>query len=74
VGRSADLTLRVKGKSYIPVTGRGGPQDCETSKLPYFTDNRPTDGDEVILEVIIFKKLSCFLHIQLFIPVLEASH
>jgi hypothetical protein len=31
-----------KGKA-IPVTGRGGPYDCETSRLPQFLDNRLTD-------------------------------
>jgi hypothetical protein len=31
----------------IPVTGRGGPQSCETSRLPHFLDNRLTDGGEV---------------------------
>jgi hypothetical protein len=30
----------------FPVTGRGGPLGCETSRLPYFTDNRLTDGGE----------------------------
>jgi hypothetical protein len=30
-----------------PVTGRGGPYGCETSKLPRFLDNRLTDGGEV---------------------------
>jgi hypothetical protein len=35
-----------KGKS-IPVTGRGGPQGCERSRLPYFLDSRLTDGGEV---------------------------
>jgi hypothetical protein len=35
-----------KGKA-IPVTGRGGPQGCETSRLPHFLDNRLTDGSEV---------------------------
>jgi hypothetical protein len=36
-----------KGKA-IPVTGRGGPQGCETSRLPHFLDNRLTDGAEVV--------------------------
>jgi hypothetical protein len=39
--------IKVKGKS-VPVTGRGGPQGCETSKLPHFLDNRLTDGGEVV--------------------------
>jgi hypothetical protein len=39
LGRSAVS----KGKA-IPVTGRGGPRGCETSKLPHFLDNRLTDG------------------------------
>jgi hypothetical protein len=37
-----------KGKSN-PVTGRGGPQGCETSRLPHCLDNRLTDGGEVSL-------------------------
>jgi hypothetical protein len=36
-----------KGKA-IPVTDRGGPWDCEKSKLPHFKDNPLTDGGEVI--------------------------
>jgi hypothetical protein len=28
----------------IPVTGREGPEGCETSRLPHFLDNRLTDG------------------------------
>jgi hypothetical protein len=36
-----------KGKA-IPVTGRGGPQGCERSRLPHFLDNRLTDGGKVV--------------------------
>jgi hypothetical protein len=36
-----------KGKA-IPVTGREGPQGCETSRLPHFLDNRLTDGGKVV--------------------------
>jgi hypothetical protein len=36
-----------KGKA-IPVTGREGPQNCYTSRLPHFLDNRLTDGGEVV--------------------------
>jgi hypothetical protein len=37
------------GKKYkfIPVTGLGSQQGCETSRLPHFLDNRLTDGGEV---------------------------
>jgi hypothetical protein len=31
----------------IPVTGRGGPQVYETSRLPHFLDNRLKAGGEV---------------------------
>jgi hypothetical protein len=34
--------LGKKGKA-IPVTGRGGPQGYETSRLPHFLENRLTD-------------------------------
>jgi hypothetical protein len=37
----------VKGKA-IPITGRGVPQGCETSRLPHFLDNRLIDGVEVV--------------------------
>jgi hypothetical protein len=32
----------------IPVTGLGGPQGCQTSRLPHFPDNRLTVGAEVV--------------------------
>jgi hypothetical protein len=32
----------------IPVTGREGPYDWETSRIPHFVDNRLTDGGEVV--------------------------
>jgi hypothetical protein len=32
----------------IPVTGRGGPLCCETSRLPHFLDNLLTDDGEVV--------------------------
>jgi hypothetical protein len=37
----------VKGKAN-PVTGREGPQGCETSRLPYFLEIQLTDGSEVV--------------------------
>jgi hypothetical protein len=37
----------IKGKA-IPIRGCEGPQDCETSRLPHFLDNRLTDGGEVV--------------------------
>jgi hypothetical protein len=30
------------------VTGRGGPQGCEKSRLPHYLYNRLTDGGEVV--------------------------
>jgi hypothetical protein len=32
----------------IPITDRGGPYGCETSRLPHFLYNRLTDGGEVV--------------------------
>jgi hypothetical protein len=47
------LSLYRKGKGEgrikaIPVTGRVGPQGCETSRFPHFLDNRRTNGGEVV--------------------------
>jgi hypothetical protein len=42
-----DLYLGGKGKA-IPVTGHGGPQCCETLRLPHFLDNQLTEGSEVV--------------------------
>jgi hypothetical protein len=36
-----------KGKT-MPVTGRGGPYGCETSRLPHFLDNRLIDSGKVV--------------------------
>jgi hypothetical protein len=40
------ITNVVKESKASPVTGRGGPQSCETSRLPHFLDNRLTNGVE----------------------------
>jgi hypothetical protein len=42
------LLLLLLKRIAIPVTGRGYPQDFETSRLPHFLDNRLTDGGEVV--------------------------
>jgi hypothetical protein len=36
-----------EGKVF-PITGRGGPQGCDTLRLSHFLDNRFTDGDDDI--------------------------
>jgi hypothetical protein len=33
----------------VPVTDRGGPEVCGTSRLPYFLDNELTEGGDVSL-------------------------
>jgi hypothetical protein len=35
----------------IPVTGRGGPWVCETSRLPHFLDTQLTDVGGVVSHV-----------------------
>jgi hypothetical protein len=40
--------MRHKYIKTIPVTGCGGSQGCETSRLTHFLDSRLTDGDEVV--------------------------
>jgi hypothetical protein len=42
------IHLRGKKCKAIPVSGNGETQDCETSRLPYFLDNRFTGGGEVV--------------------------
>jgi hypothetical protein len=37
-----------RGKKAIPIAGRGGPQGCEMSRLPYILDNRLTDGGRAV--------------------------
>jgi hypothetical protein len=44
---AGDRTREYNGK-VIPVTGRGGPWACDTSRLPQFLDSRLTDGGEVV--------------------------
>jgi hypothetical protein len=40
-------TLQIKKDKAVPVTGRGGPQVCETSRIPNFLDSRLTDSVEL---------------------------
>jgi hypothetical protein len=48
MNRDSSLFLHSYKDKAIPVTGRGGPYVCETSRLPHFLDNRLIDGGEVV--------------------------
>jgi hypothetical protein len=39
---------KIEKTKAIPVTGCGGPQDCETSILPHFPDNWLADSGEAV--------------------------
>jgi hypothetical protein len=41
--------LHLDKNKAIPVTGRGDPLDCETSRLPYFLGSRLSDGEVLTL-------------------------
>jgi hypothetical protein len=45
---SAKKEEEKKGGKAIPVTGRGGPQGCDTSRLPNFLENQLKNGGEVV--------------------------
>jgi hypothetical protein len=38
----------LKHRKVILVTNRGDPQGCETTRFPYFLDNRLRDDGEVV--------------------------
>jgi hypothetical protein len=47
VAYCTDFSYNNDGKA-IPVTGRGSPYGCETSRLPHSLDNRLADDGEVV--------------------------
>jgi hypothetical protein len=47
VGSTEKKKTDVKSMN-ISVTGHGGPDGCESSRLPHLLDNRLTDGGEVV--------------------------
>jgi hypothetical protein len=46
VAYTTSCTGQICHSIYIPVTGCGDPLGCEPSKIPYFLNNRLTDGTE----------------------------
>jgi hypothetical protein len=40
--------MNTKKSEAIPVTGRGGPEGCETSRRPHCLDIWLTDGGEIV--------------------------
>jgi hypothetical protein len=46
LGTTSNYSATAKSKrgKVILVTGHGGPQGCEASRVPHFLDNQPTDG------------------------------
>jgi hypothetical protein len=44
----SNIGIRIIKNKDIPVTGRGGPEGSETSRLPHFLDSRLTESGEVV--------------------------
>jgi hypothetical protein len=45
---SVSVLMSKRKAKALPVTGREGPEGCETSRHPHFLDSRLTYGDEVV--------------------------